>query len=85
MAAAAVYTIWGGEMFPSEPDPKGNPEGWTQEELRRWLAAVSQPASEGGGHDFLLTICQRNLFPSPHDTREQLLERVNANMRISRK
>ncbi|AEO56242.1 hypothetical protein MYCTH_2300949 [Thermothelomyces thermophilus ATCC 42464] len=52
-------------MFPQEPDPKGDPERWTTEELRRWLAA-------------------RNLHPQSSDTRQQLLERVQANMRISR-
>ena len=40
VAAAALWTIWGGDMFPAEADPKGNPESWTKEELRRWLAAV---------------------------------------------
>jgi hypothetical protein len=29
-------------MFPSESDPKGDPETWTREELRRWLSAVSR-------------------------------------------
>jgi STE24 endopeptidase len=41
VAAAAVYSIWGGDMFPAESDPTGNPEAWTTEELRRWLRAVS--------------------------------------------
>lgn len=27
-------------MFPSEPDPTGDPETWTREDMRRWLAAV---------------------------------------------
>ena len=30
-------------MFPSLPDPKGDPEGWTVEELGRWLDAVGLP------------------------------------------
>jgi hypothetical protein len=29
-------------MFPPEQDPKGDPETWTREELRRWLSAVSR-------------------------------------------
>lgn len=41
VAAAAVWSIWGGDMFPPEPDPTGDPQGWTQEEMRRWLSAVS--------------------------------------------
>lgn len=40
VAAAAVWSIWGGDIFPAEPDPKGNPEEWTREEMRRWLGAV---------------------------------------------
>ncbi|KAK8017470.1 hypothetical protein PG993_013796 [Apiospora rasikravindrae] len=38
VAAASAYVIWGTDVFPAEPDPKGNPEDWTREELRRWLA-----------------------------------------------
>ena len=40
MTAAAAWSIWGSDMFPAQPDPKGDPEGWTMEELRRWLEAV---------------------------------------------
>ncbi|KAI0011065.1 hypothetical protein F4779DRAFT_615920 [Xylariaceae sp. FL0662B] len=62
VTAAVVWAMWGGDLFPAEADPKGNPEEWTRGELRRWLAA-------------------RNLHPQESDTREQLLERVKANMR----
>ncbi|KAH6626219.1 hypothetical protein B0J18DRAFT_424262 [Chaetomium sp. MPI-SDFR-AT-0129] len=65
VTGVAVWAIWGGDMFPQEQDPKGDPGTWSKEELRRWLAA-------------------RNLYPQSSDTREQLLERVRANMRISR-
>ncbi|KAK0383706.1 hypothetical protein NLU13_9617 [Sarocladium strictum] len=41
VAAAAVWTIWGGDMFPPEPDPTGDPAGWTKEEMRRWLSLRS--------------------------------------------
>jgi len=38
VTAVAAWTIWGQDsIFPQEPDPKGDPETWTQEELRRWL------------------------------------------------
>jgi len=40
VTSVAVWAIWGGDLFPPEPDPKGDPETWTREELRRWLAAV---------------------------------------------
>ncbi|KAK4467147.1 hypothetical protein QBC42DRAFT_257831 [Cladorrhinum samala] len=65
VTAAAVWTIWGEDMFPASPDPKGEPETWTKDEMRRWLAA-------------------RNLYPHDSDTREQLLERIKANLRIPR-
>ncbi|ESZ97297.1 hypothetical protein SBOR_2325 [Sclerotinia borealis F-4128] len=41
VTAAAVWSIWGTDMFPKEEDPTGDPETWSREELRRWLAAVS--------------------------------------------
>lgn len=41
VTGAVAWSLWGGEIFPAEPDPTGNPEDWTREELRRWLAAVS--------------------------------------------
>ncbi|KAG6065574.1 hypothetical protein E4U32_007183 [Claviceps aff. humidiphila group G2b] len=66
VVAAAVWSIWGTEMFPPPPDPKGDPATWTREEMRRWLAA-------------------RNLFPQGRDSREDLLERIQANMRMARK
>ncbi|KAG5981629.1 hypothetical protein E4U55_002741 [Claviceps digitariae] len=65
VVAAAVWTIWGTEMFPPQPDPQGDPETWTREEMRRWLAA-------------------RNLFPQERDSRDELLARIQANMRRPR-
>ncbi len=41
MTGVAIWAIWGGDVFPAESDPKGNPETWTRDELRRWLANVS--------------------------------------------
>jgi hypothetical protein len=29
-------------MFPAQEDPKGDPEKWTEDELKRWLNAVSE-------------------------------------------
>ncbi|KAG5288560.1 hypothetical protein I7I50_01866 [Histoplasma capsulatum G186AR] len=64
VTAAAVWSIWGGDMFPAEPDPAGNPEDWTTEELRRWLSS-------------------RGLLPSSTASRDDLVERVKANLRHS--
>jgi len=65
VTAVAAWSIWGQDMFPKESDPTGDPETWTQEEMRRWLAA-------------------RNLHPNSKDTKEQLLERIKANLRTPR-
>ncbi|KAK2062911.1 hypothetical protein LY76DRAFT_588996 [Colletotrichum caudatum] len=84
VTAAAVWAIYGGDMFPAAPDPTGNPENWTREELRRWLAAVcvESPLVNLGPCSQL---SQRNLFPNDNDTREELLARVLANMRAPRR
>lgn len=40
----AAYVIMGNNgqgIFPA-PDPTGDPTTWTRDELRRWLATVSQ-------------------------------------------
>jgi arsenate reductase-like glutaredoxin family protein len=70
-------------MFPSEPDPKGDPETWSREEMRRWLAAVGLGPGEALNTQANMRF-KRNLFPQESDSREQLLERIRANMRISR-
>ncbi|KJR80746.1 uncharacterized protein SPSK_05693 [Sporothrix schenckii 1099-18] len=44
VTGVAIWAIWGGDMFPATEDPKGAPETWTREELRRWLAAVGAQA-----------------------------------------
>ncbi|KAL2007008.1 hypothetical protein VTN00DRAFT_8446 [Thermoascus crustaceus] len=62
VTVATAWGILGGDMFPAEPDPTGNPENWTDEELKRWLR-------------------NRNLAPNEDATREELLQRVKANMR----
>ncbi|GIK03589.1 hypothetical protein Aspvir_007661 [Aspergillus viridinutans] len=63
VTAAAVWAIWGSDMFPSGPDPTGDPEYWTADEMRRWLR-------------------NRALLPSGEATRDELLERVKANLRV---
>ncbi|PKS05315.1 hypothetical protein jhhlp_008688 [Lomentospora prolificans] len=62
ITAVAAWSIWGGDMFPAQADPTGNPDGWSTEEMRRWLK-------------------NRNLMPAASATREELLERIKANMR----
>lgn len=45
VTGVAVWAIWGGDMFPQEADPTGDPERWTKEEMRRWLERVSFESS----------------------------------------
>ncbi len=41
-----MWSIWGGqELFPKQADPKGDPEKWTEDEMKRWLNAVSSTKS----------------------------------------
>lgn len=40
VALASFASIFGGDMFPAQKDPTGNPETWTEDELRRWLKNV---------------------------------------------
>jgi len=61
VTVASLWNMWGGEMFPAEKDPSGDPQYWTETELRRWLKA-------------------RNLTAEPKLTRDELIERVKANM-----
>lgn len=80
VVGAWAWGMFGGDTFPAEKDPTGDPNGWTREELRRWLAAVSDE-HQSGSEDQSLTFIERNLFPLESDTREELLERVKLNMR----
>jgi len=40
VTAVAAWSIWGGDMFPQAEDPKGEPETWSEDDMRRWLNAV---------------------------------------------
>lgn len=41
ITGVAAYSIWGQDMFPREQDPRGEPETWTADQLRKWLESVS--------------------------------------------
>ncbi|ROV92707.1 hypothetical protein VSDG_06601 [Cytospora chrysosperma] len=61
ITAVGVWTIWGGNMFPSEPDPTGDPETWTREEMRRWLAARNLYPQDSDTEEQLLERIKINL------------------------
>ncbi|KXT00970.1 hypothetical protein AC578_8205, partial [Pseudocercospora eumusae] len=50
VTAATAWSIWGQDMFPKEPDPTGEPETWTDTEMRsheRRASRESQGKYEG--------------------------------------
>ncbi|KAF2669657.1 hypothetical protein BT63DRAFT_425336 [Microthyrium microscopicum] len=54
ITAASAWMIWGGDMFPQESDPTGDPETWSYEELNRWLRKRSLlPSSSATKQDLL--------------------------------
>ncbi|KAF2209900.1 hypothetical protein CERZMDRAFT_99958 [Cercospora zeae-maydis SCOH1-5] len=42
VTAATAWSIWGQDLFPSS-SPSGNPETWTEGELRSWLESRNLP------------------------------------------
>lgn len=78
-----MWSIWGSEMFPKQEDPKGEPEEWSENEMRRWLNAVCNSVLPELPSTPLIHF-QRSLFPGDTATREELLARVKANMRAPR-
>lgn len=60
ITAAGVWAIWGQNMFPTTSDPTGNPEDWTSEEMRRWLAARNLYPQESDTREQLLERVRAN-------------------------
>ncbi|PMD53786.1 uncharacterized protein K444DRAFT_599231 [Hyaloscypha bicolor E] len=61
VTAVAAWSIWGQDMFPKEGDPTGDPEKWTREELRRWLAARNLHPSPNDTDEQLLERVKANM------------------------
>ncbi|OAA41771.1 hypothetical protein NOR_05279 [Metarhizium rileyi] len=61
VVAASAWTIWGSSIFPAEPDPQGDPDSWTREEMRRWLAARNLFPNEGDTRAQLLARIKANM------------------------
>ncbi|KAK5729784.1 hypothetical protein LTR17_011650 [Elasticomyces elasticus] len=81
ITAVSVWSIWGGDMFPQAADPKGEPETWSEDEMKRWLNSVRRNIDD---FQIATDIAQRNLMAGSTATREELLARVKANMRAPR-
>lgn len=65
VTAVAAWSIWNGEIFPAEKDPSGDPAGWTDEELRRWLRARELLPSDNSSQEELLKRVRANMRPPP--------------------
>ncbi|CAK4034479.1 Hypothetical predicted protein [Lecanosticta acicola] len=61
VTAATAWSIWGGDMFPKPEDPKGEPENWTEEEMKRWLNARNLMAGATATREELLARVKANL------------------------
>ncbi|KAK6004937.1 hypothetical protein QM012_007716 [Aureobasidium pullulans] len=61
VAASAAWSIFGGDIFPQQPDPTGEPENWTDEELRRWLDRRNLMASSSSTKEELLARVKANM------------------------
>ncbi|KAE8147688.1 hypothetical protein BDV25DRAFT_131875 [Aspergillus avenaceus] len=68
VTAAAAWAIWGNDMFPSEPDPTGDPECWTIEEIKRWLRLRGLMPSETATREELLERIKVNLRTPPRSS-----------------
>lgn len=84
VTAVAAWSIWGGDMFPQQADPKGEPETWSDDDMKRWLNSVSEAVKTCCAHFVADDWAQRNLMAGNTATREELLARVKANMRAPR-
>ncbi|OJI81384.1 Ish1 domain-containing protein [Aspergillus vadensis CBS 113365] len=76
VTAAAAWAIWGGDMFPAEADPTGGTGSNS--------SVVVDP--ENWTADEMRTWLRvRGLLPSESASRDELLERIKANMRVPRR
>ncbi|EMC91480.1 hypothetical protein BAUCODRAFT_39664 [Baudoinia panamericana UAMH 10762] len=50
----AAWSIWGQNMFPQQVDPKGEPENWSKDEMKRWLNARGLMAGSAATREELL-------------------------------
>ncbi|KAF2084240.1 hypothetical protein K490DRAFT_69022 [Saccharata proteae CBS 121410] len=67
VSAVAAWTIWGSDIFPAEPDPTGDPETWSESELRRWLNNRHLLPNEAASKTELLERVKANMRPPPRN------------------
>ncbi|GAB7357519.1 hypothetical protein MBLNU459_g0047t1 [Dothideomycetes sp. NU459] len=61
VTAVAAWSIFGGDMFPQEADPKGEPESWSEDELKRWLNRRNLMAGSSATREELVARVRANL------------------------
>ncbi|KAI0015339.1 hypothetical protein F4780DRAFT_764387 [Xylariomycetidae sp. FL0641] len=59
VTAGVLWALWGSDGQP--PDPKGNPENWTREEMRQWLAARNLHPQASDSREQLLERVKLNM------------------------
>ncbi|KAK3070682.1 hypothetical protein LTR53_010025 [Teratosphaeriaceae sp. CCFEE 6253] len=61
VTAVSVWSIWGGDMFPQAVDPKGEPETWSEDDMRRWLNSRNLMAGSTATREELLARVKANM------------------------
>ncbi|KAH9844499.1 ORF (Precursor) [Teratosphaeria destructans] len=61
VTAVAAWGIWGQDLFPKEEDPKGEPETWSEDEMRRWLNSRNLMAGSTATREDLLARVRANM------------------------
>ncbi|KAK3642803.1 hypothetical protein LTR56_010629 [Elasticomyces elasticus] len=61
ITAVSVWSIWGGDMFPQAADPKGEPETWSEEDMKRWLNSRNLMAGSTATREELLARVKANM------------------------
>ncbi|KAK5113858.1 hypothetical protein LTR85_010391 [Meristemomyces frigidus] len=61
VTAVAAWSIWGGDMFPQQEDPKGEPETWSEDDMKRWLNARNLMAGNTATREELIARVKANM------------------------
>ncbi|KAK4541608.1 hypothetical protein LTR36_007905 [Oleoguttula mirabilis] len=61
VTAVAAWSIWGGDMFPQQEDPKGEPETWSEDDMKRWLNARNLMAGNTATREELIARIRANM------------------------
>ncbi|KAK4952186.1 hypothetical protein LTR10_010108 [Elasticomyces elasticus] len=61
ITAVSVWSIWGGDIFPQAADPKGEPETWSEEDMKRWLNSRNLMAGSTATREELLARVKANM------------------------